>query len=66
MTDDIVGQPIFFMDDTDHAGEFLNSFSDLSINPAVALLIMARFEALAQAVDDGEADDGHRHGASIF
>ena len=56
MTDDIVGQPIFFMDDTNKAEEFLNSFAGLNINPAVALLIMARFEALAQAVDDGEAD----------
>ena len=56
--DDTVGRPIFFMDETKPttAESIINSFAGLNINPAIILLIMARFEALAQAVDDGEAD----------
>ena len=62
MMDDTVGKPIFFMDDakaTTTEGiieSFAGMAASLNINPAVVILIMARFEALARAVDDGEAD----------
>lgn len=56
VNDDIVGEPIFFLDENQSvADEIINSLSEALPQPLLAILL-ARFEAMIQSIEEVGAD----------